>query len=620
MPSLRCFLLLLALLIRLNSGLALTAQDDTARPADAVVDKAASGAIDNPVPAQTAAETKPEVPPSFRIALVVLKSDWTTLPNSPAMEQEVNSVLPVNMAATSNFKPLNAGPALAFGSPGWCSRFSGDQLAGQMAWLKKHGLLKRIVPLGTAGGIVDQAEFPHLPVLDRIDGETPGEQTFQWRVTLWVERMTSDFMGGPYWQLRVNRELSGTGFEQRAIMEILDVAMFSIGGDPTQAVSMNLFSLERDADMRDELHKSEDEAVFVVVYPYEEPFKKLFRKDASDDDTIPKYHPGVMDYSPFSLELTGRPRRAWRLSAESPEVPPIGTVDKASDLALPELSSKIDSLKQQVNELEVSTAADAETLRQSSPTDEASSDGLTASVQKLFDLRQQLQSAEAERMRLKLQTIEANFAVRIRNRDRVVQRRVDELLDPKGTATGWNSPVQETLRGDHGIRTAGKRSLLEKAVEPWWLDLTNLLESLRDLKTNSEAAKLDLARKIADLAKARTSRPSDVENEQLLVDEAQELLTVLLSNWKHVWSVYQSQLQVLKLDVDESQLRADAMQAALDRLKDLKNTSTSDLAEAASQQARATIEVKRSAELLRLFADLEKREPQFNPATFGETK
>jgi len=77
----------------------LTAQDDTARPVDVAGDEAASGAIDNLATTQTTVDTKPEVAASFRIALVVLKSDWTTLPNWPAMEKEVNRVLPVNVAA-----------------------------------------------------------------------------------------------------------------------------------------------------------------------------------------------------------------------------------------------------------------------------------------------------------------------------------------------------------------------------------------------------------------------------------------------------------------------------------------------------------------------------------------
>ncbi|HQX53487.1 MAG TPA: hypothetical protein PLR25_26440, partial [Planctomycetaceae bacterium] len=73
---------------------------------------------------------------------------------------------------------------------------------------------------------------------------------------------------------------------------------------------------------------------------------------------------------------------------------------------------------------------------------------LRKQVEQAFDVRQQLQELEAQKLRLKLQIIEANLATRQKNRERIVERRVEELLDPNGEATKWNSARESNDAAD----------------------------------------------------------------------------------------------------------------------------------------------------------------------------
>jgi len=53
---------------------------------------------------------------------------------------------------------------------------------------------------------------------------------------------------------------------------------------------------------------------------------------------------------------------------------------------------------------------------------------LRKQIEQAFDVRQQLQQLEAQKLRLKLQMIESNLESRQKKRDRIIERRVEELL------------------------------------------------------------------------------------------------------------------------------------------------------------------------------------------------
>ena len=69
--------------------------------------------------------------------------------------------------------------------------------------------------------------------------------------------------------------------------------------------------------------------------------------------------------------------------------------------------------------------------------DEVDITELNLLVTTAFDVRHKLQTAESEKLEIKLAAIKQNLTGRNSNRARIVERRIEELLDPNGTATSW---------------------------------------------------------------------------------------------------------------------------------------------------------------------------------------
>ncbi len=332
-----------------------------------------------------------------------------------------------------------------------------------------------------------------------------------------------------------------------------------------------------------------------------------------------------------------------------------------SDVLKPGLEAMIATLKRATSDLESSIAADAEKLRQASPPDTATSDALTASVQKLFDLRQQLQSAEAERMRLKLHAIEANLAVRLQNRDRIVQWRVEELLDPNGTATGWNLSVQGTPRGDYGMPTTGtpiglpgppmlsgtdetnfdvgglqSRQVQNISGPVKWKEPNEVVSELRMWRHQLEefvgrravfteefanwSRPLDQFTEEQHKGMTEETRVRNLDEVKDTLSRNEKILIERLADWKLAWASCQTQLRLLKLDVDEATLAMESVQKNHDYHMKLVErgiaTGVFEVDESRTQLAIARIQVQRAEELLRLYEEIEKTEPHLNPELF----
>lgn len=69
---------------------------------------------------------------------------------------------------------------------------------------------------------------------------------------------------------------------------------------------------------------------------------------------------------------------------------------------------------------------------------QATNKNLQALVDQAFEIRQEIHTLETRRMQHKLQTIQSSLDARQKNRERIVQRRTEELLDPDGQATRWD--------------------------------------------------------------------------------------------------------------------------------------------------------------------------------------
>jgi thiol-disulfide isomerase/thioredoxin len=106
-------------------------------------------------------------------------------------------------------------------------------------------------------------------------------------------------------------------------------------------------------------------------------------------------------------------------------------------------------LEQEIATLQVKLNALRSTNPQASnaATPQPDKAALRKQVEQAFDVRQQLQVLEAQKLRLKLQLIEANLTTRQKNRDGIIARRVEELItsgiDSLSKQTTKSSPTHQ---------------------------------------------------------------------------------------------------------------------------------------------------------------------------------
>jgi len=117
---------------------------------------------------------------------------------------------------------------------------------------------------------------------------------------------------------------------------------------------------------------------------------------------------------------------------------PAGGLEKSVDATtqsavVKELEEQIATLQVELNALRSTTpeASEAATKQPDKAT-------LRKQVEQAFDVRQQLHKLEAQKLRLKLQLIETNLESRLRNRDGIIERRVEELF-----TTGMDSSSKQ---------------------------------------------------------------------------------------------------------------------------------------------------------------------------------
>ena len=111
----------------------------------------------------------------------------------------------------------------------------------------------------------------------------------------------------------------------------------------------------------------------------------------------------------------------------------------------------------------------------------------------------------------------------------------------------------------------------------------------------------------------------ELDHAKYSLSQNERSLTEQLSDWKRSWSSYQTQLRMLKLDVEAAKLALEPVQQFHERIEKLKGSGWSTLTEikqAAAQAAIAQVQVQRAEELLRLYEEIEKTAPHLNPELF----
>jgi hypothetical protein len=314
----------------------------------------------------------------------------------------------------------------------------------------------------------------------------------------------------------------------------------------------------------------------------------------------------------------------------------------------------------------------ARRYRENTQNDAVARKTLTDAVTIAFDKRQAFQRSEAERMQAKLKKIQQAIASRDKLRPRIIERRVEELLDPD---VNWDTtsadrnlpvpgglvetgaftrtrpvPVTETPVGlpgpPHipygGLSTLRTGNVPPVSVEsaPWtsitWRQPGELfkqladrrrfvhlsVDSINDLQPKLKAAQRSLSelrtlKEWQDMTEA--DRQRSIGSVARNIRRCQEELVRSLGQWKQEWSLYQSQLKLLHLDVEEALIRRDAARKDAERVRQLAEngvTTDAEQRKADTELAVSGIALKRAELILAPYATIEADMSELDPTEF----
>lgn len=169
-----------------------------------------------------------------------------------------------------------------------------------------------------------------------------------------------------------------------------------------------------------------------------------------------------------------------------------------------------------------------------------------------------------------------------------------------------------------------------------WPQPTEIAKELRNLQglatrylSQSEGPKNDMATWSQPLEKlisdghlepgsTEEKRQANLNAAQNALSQINSLITEKQRDWDYAWSAYQTQLQLLRLDVAEATNELNSLTAKEDRLQQLaeKEVATDDEVQASvSAVAAGKIRLQRAEQVLKLYADIEANEPELNPTT-----
>lgn len=306
-----------------------------------------------------------------------------------------------------------------------------------------------------------------------------------------------------------------------------------------------------------------------------------------------------------------------------PGMPIAPRIAIARDPQIQQLRSELDAINAEVEQMAAQTQAD------SLPAEE-----LRPFVEKSFDLRQELQRLEAQRLRSKLQEIEKALEERQQNRDKLIEQRVKELTT-SGVRTRSQSKISSSFSSDAIPKTAiGQPALFAPSkpaqafqqsadmaprikinsltpppeLEFRLLDLKQEIELQLEERKRREQQLNDVTRAIAKLRENDSSVSKDrmllrrQEAEQAL-QAADQAAKEAQSEWQESWYEHQEILREL-----EAKLRA--FQKALEAEREKPK---GDSPRALARAKLVTTEIERLELQLKQLREIEANHPELNP-------
>ncbi|MEZ6133025.1 MAG: hypothetical protein R3C59_30505 [Planctomycetaceae bacterium] len=304
---------------------------------------------------------------------------------------------------------------------------------------------------------------------------------------------------------------------------------------------------------------------------------------------------------------------------------------------------RLDPLEQRALEL-------ARTLRDAGqPTDEQKAQ-LQKLVTQSLEARLQQLATQVQQLTEKLEKVRSALEQRQQNKDRIIQRRVEELLDPSVdwetlTSTPNRTPPAATPIGlpgtphlPYGASVRKANDAISRSSNPdqfspgGTFDVPSEAENipeLTELKPRAELfEELKKAYRRADLTresmrKSQAATKSDSEDNapqaEQEVKRLQSTLNEAMTDWKQVWRDYESGIRVLEIDVEEAKTRVANDLEQCERMRRLAAkaaVAANEVQEREATLALSQLGRRRAEERLALYKSIIEDAPHLDPGQF----
>lgn len=248
-------------------------------------------------------------------------------------------------------------------------------------------------------------------------------------------------------------------------------------------------------------------------------------------------------------------------------------------------------------------------------------DRLKAALRKEFELNQNQLRESLMELSTRVKAAQELLERRDQLADKIIDLRFQELTAAK--ASGVLPPAAESARsllsnallsaassGPEATVTQAMRKPDEyvRLLQGHWRNYRYQTES-----RTSRLAVIDKLSKVENLDSQDENRLK-LEKQDLVLAEKGQARS--LGDWKRAWSEYQTQLQLLRLDIQEAEKQLSFLARKVEQANKQYSEGSLSQAELSEQSMRldlAVIKVERAQQIYQLFAEIEKSEPELNP-------
>jgi hypothetical protein len=248
-------------------------------------------------------------------------------------------------------------------------------------------------------------------------------------------------------------------------------------------------------------------------------------------------------------------------------------------------------------------------------------DRLKAALRKEFELTQNQLRESLMELSTRVKAAQELLERRDQLADEIIDLRFQELTAAK--ASGVLPPAAESARSlppsaplsatSSGLEATATQAMRKpdeyvRLLQGYWMNYRSHTQD-----RTSRLAIIDKLSKVANLDSQDENRLKQAKQDLALDEEYQARS---LSDWKRAWSEYQTQLQLLRLDIQEAEKHLSFLARKVEQANKQYSEGSLSQTELSEQRMRldlAVIKVERAQQIYQLFAEIEKSEPELNP-------